>query len=74
MISTEYITWTIAIFALYGTFLNIKKNSKCFVIWTATNGFWAVYDINKEMYAQGALFTVYFILAIYGLYEWKKGA
>ena len=70
----ENITWIIAIFALYGTFLNIKKDCKCFIIWTATNGFWAVYDISKGMYAQGALFTVYFILAIYGLYEWKKGA
>lgn len=65
------ISWIAASLALFATWLNIKKDKRCFYIWLITNGFWAGYDIAKGLYAQGALFTAYFVLAVYGLWRWK---
>lgn len=67
-------TWVIALVALAGVWLNIKKDSRCFILWTFTNGFWCVYDYHIGATAQSVLFFVYFVLALYGLYEWRKGA
>lgn len=68
----EPLSWMIASFALIGTWLNIKKDSRCFVIWSCTNGFWAIYDAYHELYAQAALFSLYFIMAIIGLIKWRS--
>ena len=64
------ISWVVTVMSIVGVVLNIKKKKSCFVIWSGTNGFWAVYDFYIGAYAQSALFTVYFVLAIYGLIEW----
>ena len=65
------LTWILALLSLIGVWLNIKKKSSCFVIWLFTNASWTVYDFSINAYAQSALFLVYTILAVYGLYEWK---
>jgi nicotinamide riboside transporter PnuC len=62
----------ITVFSLIGTFLNIKKKNVCFIIWIFTNFSWFLIDIYKEIYPQAFLFFVYFLLAIYGIYEWRK--
>ena len=66
------IDWIVSAIALLGVWLNIKKDSCCFVLWTFTNGFWCVYDYSIGATAQSALFFVYFVLAVYGLYKWRK--
>jgi nicotinamide riboside transporter PnuC len=58
--------------AIYGVVLNIKKRIECFYIWLFTNASWAMVDFYKGIPAQGFLFTVYTLLAIYGIYEWRK--
>ena len=65
------LTWLLAALSLAGVWLNIKKNSSCFIIWLITNASWTIYDFSIGAYAQSALFFIYTILAIYGLYEWK---
>jgi len=65
-------TWVITVFAVVGVILNIKKKRACFLIWTFTNAAWAVVDFWQGIPAQGALFTVYFLLALWGLWEWRK--
>lgn len=65
------LTWLLAGLSLIGVVLNIKKKSECFAIWLFTNASWTIYDFSINAYAQSALFLVYTILAIYGLYEWK---
>ena len=65
------ITWALAGFALIGVVLNIRKRRECFYIWSVTNAAWAVIDFLKGIPAQGALFAVYFLLSIYGIYEWR---
>ena len=67
-------TWLITILSIVGVWLNIKKKKSCFVIWAFTNASWAIYDFVIHAYAQSALFAVYFCLALYGLYEWRKDA
>jgi len=62
----------LTIVSLIGIILNIKKKKSCFVLWIITNGCWAVYDFKIGAWEQGVLFTVYFLLAIWGIMEWGK--
>ena len=66
------ISWIFAIFSLIGVILNIYKKKICFVIWTFTNGFWCIYDFYNGLYSQSLLFFIYFILALFGLYKWRR--
>jgi nicotinamide riboside transporter PnuC len=66
-------TWLITIISLVGVVLNIKKQRASFALWLVTNGFWCIYDYSLGAYAQSALFFIYFLLAVWGLWEWKKG-
>ena len=65
-------TTILTILAIVGVVLNIKKKVACFYIWTFTNASWAFVDFYKGIPAQGILFSVYTVLAIYGIYEWRK--
>jgi len=64
--------WIVAILSIIGVILNIYKNKWCFILWAITNFFWVVIDYQQGLYAQAFLFTVYFVLALWGLYRWKK--
>jgi hypothetical protein len=68
-----YATWLLAVVSLVGTYLNIKKQKMCFVIWGVTNALWVLYDFSIGAIAQAALMLCYFVLAVHGFYEWKKG-
>ena len=72
-VAIYYATWLLAIVSLVGTYLNIKKQKICFVIWGFTNALWVLYDTSIEAYAQAALMLCYFVLAVHGFYEWRKG-
>lgn len=63
--------WIITGLSLIGVVLNIKKYRAGFMVWTVTNSYWAVYDFSIGAYAQSALFTVYLVLALWGLWEWR---
>lgn len=67
-----FATWTLTILSLIGVYLNIKKKRSCFYIWGVTNAGWMVIDIWKDIPAQAALFGVYFLLALWGMYEWRR--
>jgi membrane protein implicated in regulation of membrane protease activity len=67
----EIFTYVLTVLALVGVVLNIKKNKACFYIWSFTNSAWAIVDFNKGIPAQGILFSIYAVLAIYGLWEWR---
>jgi len=65
-------TTVLTLLALIGVVLNIKKKISCFYIWFFTNASWACVDFSKGIPAQGVLFTIYTLLAVYGVYEWRK--
>jgi formate hydrogenlyase subunit 4 len=64
--------WLTSMWSLIGVYINIHKMKSCFVIWAFTNASWAVIDFYHGLPEQGTLFTVYFLLAIYGLWQWHK--
>lgn len=70
--SVHLITWLLTLASLAGVVLNVRLDRRCFYVWTVTNACWAVIDWRKGLYAQAVLFAVYFALAIYGVYEWKR--
>ena len=65
-------TWILVIVSLVGVILNIKHNRVCFFLWGFTNLSWAIIDFKQGIPAQGFLFIIYFILSIWGIYEWRK--
>jgi len=64
-------TWLLTILSLIGVVLNIHKRKECFYLWALTNSGWAIYDFVIGATAQGVLFTIYFLLAIYGIIKWN---
>lgn len=68
----EILTSLLTVLSIIGVILNIRKMRICFYIWAFTNASWMVIDFYKEVYAQSALFFVYFVLAIWGIYKWRK--
>lgn len=64
--------WLLTILSIAGVILNIYKNKYCFIIWSVTNFSWMLIDFYKGLPEQGCLFLVYFCLAIWGLWKWKK--
>jgi nicotinamide riboside transporter PnuC len=67
------ITGLLTVAALIGVVLNIQKKQSCFYIWLVTNVSWAVIDFYKGIPMQGLLFSVYAVLAVWGIYSWRKG-
>tara|TARA_Y100000310_G_C20598894_1_gene771964 strand:+ start:577 stop:786 length:210 start_codon:yes stop_codon:yes gene_type:complete len=66
------IYWILAALSLVGVVLNIKKIRWCFVVWAGTNFAWMVVDIREGSVARGMLMGVYFLLALWGLWEWRR--
>ncbi len=64
-------TWILTAASIAGVILNIWQNEYCFLIWIFTNATWAIIDFKKKIPAQGVLFTLYFILAIWGFFQWR---
>ncbi len=64
-------TWILTTASIAGVVLNIWKNEYCFLVWIFTNATWAVIDFKKRIPAQGILFTIYFMLAIWGFIQWR---
>ena len=64
--------WILAALSLVGVVLNIHKRRAGFAVWMGTNAAWAVIDWQSGLYAQSALFVVYFVLAVWGWVRWRK--
>ena len=54
-VAIYYATWLLAVVSLVGTYLNIKKQKACFIIWGVTNALWVLYDFSIGAIAQAAL-------------------
>ena len=64
-------TWFIALVSLTGVLLNLFKKRSGFYFWLVSNGFWVAVDLYYGIYAQAALFFVYWCLALWGALKWK---
>jgi nicotinamide riboside transporter PnuC len=63
--------WIVTALSIFATVANIHKKTWCFHIWLVTNTLWMLYDWYIGATAQSALFAVYVILAVYGIYQWR---
>ncbi|MFA5132927.1 MAG: nicotinamide mononucleotide transporter [Candidatus Paceibacterota bacterium] len=72
MTTFDLITWGLNLGALIGVILNIKHRRECFYFWFVTNAGWCIVDYYKGIYAQAALFFVYWLLAIWGIFAWRS--
>ncbi|MEM4270911.1 MAG: nicotinamide mononucleotide transporter [Candidatus Pacearchaeota archaeon] len=66
------ISFFVAILAIIGVILNIRKNKICFIIWFFTNFTWVIIDYLRGIYGQAALFVFYTALSVYGFIKWRK--
>jgi nicotinamide riboside transporter PnuC len=64
--------WVVTVISLAAVILNIKKKIVCFYLFAVANLAWAIIDYREGLIAQSVLFVAYFVLSIYGLYEWGK--
>lgn len=67
-------TWILAAASLAGVWLNIRRDRRCFAVWTGTNATWAGVDFAAGLPAQGCLMLVYAGLAVYGWRAWRAEA
>ncbi len=58
--------------ALTGTIINAEKNKWGFVFWLVSNLYMCIRFFVIKEYYQSALFFVYFVLAIRGIFAWSK--
>lgn len=65
-------TWLLTVASLVGVVLNIRKDWRGYGIWLITNAGWGIYDAFLGAYAQATLFGIYFLLSVWGIYEWKR--
>jgi hypothetical protein len=68
----DILYWIITGLALIGVVLNIKKDKKCFYIWSATNALFAFETFVYGAWNMTILFSIYFILAIVGIMQWSE--
>ena len=58
--------------SIAGAVCNARGHIWGFYIWVPANLGWIAYDIAIGQYSQAVLFFVYTIIAIYGIYQWRK--
>lgn len=68
--SVQAATWILTAASIVGVILNIQKRRSSFAIWMGTNASWAAIDFGAGIPAQGVLFSVYFVLAVWGFWAW----
>jgi nicotinamide riboside transporter PnuC len=68
----EYIGWIATVIAMIGVVLNARHNIICFYLWIGSNSYYTVVNVLSGSYSQAALFAFNLVMAIYGIYCWKR--
>ena len=63
--------WLVTLASLIGTVANIYKKAWGFAVWLVTSATWTVVDYRMGNYPQAALFFVYMLLSVWGLWKWR---
>ncbi len=67
-----FMSWIMSAIALAGTLMNAERNKWGFAFWLVSNLYMSIRFFVIGEYAQSALFFVYFLLAIRGIFAWTK--
>jgi nicotinamide riboside transporter PnuC len=68
----EYIGWIATLIAMIGVVLNARHNIICFYLWIGSNSYYTVVNVLAGSYSQAALFAFNLVMAVYGIYCWKR--
>lgn len=68
----NYISYIVTAISITGTIANSFKKRWCFYLWICTNTFWSIYNLMLNQYAQSLLYLFNLIMAVVGLFKWKK--
>jgi nicotinamide riboside transporter PnuC len=63
--------WLITTIALAGVVLNARGKWQGFLFWLVSNAYWTWHNATIGEYAQAALLSVFWLLALYGLAYWR---
>ena len=63
--------WLFVLINLFGSFLNVKKRVSGFLCWAICDMYFMLYSLYREEYSQVVLFFIYFLFAVYGIYQWQ---
>jgi nicotinamide riboside transporter PnuC len=70
----EAFKWSVAALSLAGVVLNVRKDRRCFYLWTVTNASWAGVDCWHGVWPQAVLQAVYCGLSVWGVVAWGREA
>lgn len=68
----EIINWLMSGVAFVGTVFNSRRNKISQAIWMVTNLYMAWLNYYIGVPSIGTLYVAYFLLAVYGLFEWRR--
>ena len=68
----EIFTWIVTFICIVGVIINAQKKISGFYWWMIGNACWIGINIFNGAWAQASLFSFYFIMCFYGVYNWKK--
>jgi len=68
----QNLTWVIVGLSLIGTLLNVGRRWEGFLFWTVANVAWTVHNVLQQDWPQAALWAVYVLLALAGIFNWLR--
>lgn len=68
----EIFLWSLAIFNIFGSILNVKKMSVSFLIWTIGNVVWIYVDAKMGSFPRVALDVINLWTSTWGLITWFR--
>ena len=68
----EQVEYLIVALALYGAYLNARREVKGFFYWFAANALGVAFFINKHLYGMAVLYAIFAALNVYAIYRWRQ--
>lgn len=65
-------TWIVVALALVGNICIIKRHAFGFWFWLFADCYFLTHNILSSDYPQAMIFSLYVLMALYGLYSWSK--
>ena len=58
--------------SLVATVLTVRMIQQNWLLWLVVNGITAITACSNELYFYAGLSVIYFVVSLYGMYQWKK--
>jgi len=68
----EMLSMVFTVVAIIGALLNSYQRPEGFYFWIASNTFFVLFNLHYNHTAVAALFAMYLIISINGIFTWKR--